>query len=190
MKKIELITIIVFNIFGLPLLIMGIVFLALLKCDITPYFFGQIGMVAALMSLSFGITIEGILLFILAIMERNIAIFLPNIILVPIVLFMVYKGMWDYSIKYTYNIDEFDTSLVVHNERFFHHSFSYVYEKTSPISVKIVGNLYNTYIQDKDELIITPYENGIELSYRNLDKIYLKYIDNHFVIVSDIDEVN
>ena len=189
MRKIELITIIVFNIFGLPLLIMGIVCLALLKCDITPYFLGQIGMAAALMSLSFGITIEGILLFILAIMEENIVIFLPNIILVPIVLFMVYKGIWDYSDNYTVYIDNFNSSIVIHNGDFLFRRWSNIYEKTSPISVEYVGTFYCDTNVEKNNLVITPYQNGIELSYRNLDKVYLKYVDNHFVEVGYLEDI-
>ena len=61
------------------------------------YMFGQIGSVAILMCLSFGITVEGIMLFVLSIVNKKILIFAPNIILVPVVLLMVNFGIWKYS---------------------------------------------------------------------------------------------
>ena len=189
MKKIELIITIIFNIFALPLIILGIVFWILSNFGIYLYFFNQIGSVAILMCLSFGITIEGVLLFILAIMKRKIAIFLPNIILVPLVLFMVYSGIWRYSQNIEYKINNFNSSIVVHNERFLHSGYTHIFEKTSFVSVRDVGPLYDTIILSKEELIITPHENGIELSYRNIDKIYLKYVDNHFIEAGCLEDI-
>ena len=189
-KKINIMTIIIFNIFALPLLIYSLIMLLLdLNFEIIPYAFGQIGAEALMMCVAFGITIEGIMLFVLAIINRRFLIFAPNFLLVPIVLSIVYLGIWSYTDTHEVKIEKYNETLIIDNVNLLLHGRVYIYEKDSWLSCKYICQ----FGDDKDYLYegrydIYEYDNGVEIKCYNIS-LFLKYENNSFIEVKTKEEI-
>ena len=196
MKKINLFIILIFNIFALPLIIIGLLFFILQVADIYLYMFGQVGAAARLINLAFGITLEGIMLFVLAIVNRKIKYFLANIILVPMVLIIAFIGVFDFSRNHERKLQNSDVTLIFDGKSFVFSTECLLYEKTSFMTARKLCSFDADecnpfYSEESYEL--KEYTNGfsIECLIGNGNKkiIFVKNDNGRLVIVNSISEI-
>ena len=187
MNKRTLLIILIFNIFALPLLIMGGVFWILYKNGIIPYLFGQVGDTAILKLVITGIIIEGIMLFVLAIVNKNFVIFVPNIALGFITLVLMFIAFGQASYTYERKLSSFNEKLVIDNFSALFAGRSTVYEKTSFCTLREVcivsGDDGARPLKDPKSYIIKEYSNGFSIEYRDDGKnhiVYIQYKDGNF----------
>lgn len=162
--------------------------------------FGQVGGSVILLSFTLGIVVEGIMLLPLAIVNRKASLFLPNLILVPLVLLMLFHWVWSiapYGSK-VYHYDEFEKDIMITHWSLLLRSQSTVYQMENPFVAKEITAVIGDGIAPLDEnyfLLIDVSEDGIEYydHYENSDYedrliLRLDYEDGRFTVASDLGE--
>ena len=191
MKKKNKWVIIGFNIVVGIFAIIDIVSIVLYSCfGIIPYLFGIIGFFVPGVLFILGIVLEGIMLFVLAIMNKKIVIFLPNFVLVPIV---YYASIWLLFTTYEDNIHEiklnnYDETLIIVNEQFLFDVRPKIYEKQSPITCTYISGFGYDEFLNEGYYQIEEYSNGVEIK-TSKSNLYLKYENNKFVKVQTKEEL-
>lgn len=164
------------------------------------YLFGQVGGSVILLSFTLGIVVEGIMLLPLAIVNRKASVFLPNLILIPLVLVLLFHWVWSiapYGSK-VYHYDEFEKDIMITHWSFLVRSQSTVYQMENPFVVKEITAVVGDGIAPLDEdyfLLINVSEDGIEYydHFENSDYedrliLRLDYKDGQFTVAGKADE--
>ena len=195
MSKKTLLIILIFNIFALPLLILGGIFWILGNNGILIYLFGQIGGTPVFSMLAIGVIIEGIMLFVLAIVHKQFAIFVPNIALGFLAFILMFIALFSRSYTYEIQLDSFNETLVIDNESLLVAGRSVIYEKTSFCTVKrvssVMGDDGDKPLDDPKYYKLTEYANGFTIEHGGLapEIIYIQYKDGSFYEVKSLNDI-
>lgn len=190
MKKIEAFIIVFFNMFAIPLLLCAVILLIVYKnTDVLPYMFGQTGLTPILMCLAFGVTIEGVMFFALAIVKKRVAIFWFNIILAPILFGIVLLGFLGYNETFEKKADKYDETFILEYENRIFSGATYVYKKTSLFTCEYVAQFGDDcHVTNRESFVIVYYENGIEMNFFSTS-LYLKYDNGSFEEVDSVEDL-
>lgn len=200
MKKANSRILLGFQIAAVPCFLAGLIGLVLPIFGYQICLFGQVGESVVWLGFTLGIVFEGIMLLPLAIVNRKASIFLPNLILVPLVLLMLFQWLWSiapYGSK-VYHYDEFEKDIMITHWSFLVRSQSTVYQLENPFVAKEITAVLGDGIAPLDEsffLQINVSEDGIEY-YHHFDNsdyedrliLRLDYKDGEFSAASDSGE--
>lgn len=160
------------------------------------FLFGQVGRPILLISASVFVTLEGIMLLVLAIVTDKLRYFLLNLLLGPLVLLLILFG-W-LALRHdtrVHRIDEFDEELVVTNWSVLMLGESYVYQKEIPFIVKEVawvgGDDGWCPLSDEHQYKWTVSGDELTLTYdfygygENTEQMRFRYENGRFVKIYD-----
>jgi hypothetical protein len=130
--------------------------------------------------------------YVLAVFNDDFNWFAPNAILIPLVIKLVFIGMFDYTKTYKIELDDYNQTIIVDTYHSLDDSSSILYQRTSPITVKRICSVPNSSawtFERKCDYKIREYENGIIITYYDKYELYLKYENKCFYKVENKEEI-
>lgn len=141
------------------------------------------------MTVIWGLIIEGVMLFVLAIINKKILIFAPNLILIPVVLYFGFICLFSFHSIHEAEIYKHKETLVVMYVNRLHHGDTYIYKKTSKFRCEYVAQFgIDRCLKYREEYDIYEFDNGIEIKESSYS-LFLKYEDGKYFEVETIDEI-
>ena len=188
LTKRDILIILFFNIFAIPLL----AYAGLMKLsnnNAIAYLFGQVDGEAEALCIALGVGLEVIMFFVLAITKKKIIYALPNTLFIPVVAYISLLCMFGFSDTYETKLKDYDETLIINYQPNLFHGNTYIYKKTSVCTCEYITEFGdNCSYNNWDDYQIIKHQNGIEIIYFD-DNLYLKYENGSFIKVETIEEL-